>query len=157
MIMDSLDHIHRYTLLTPQIQEAMDWLASHDITQMEPGLYQIDGERLMVKVQHYTTVPKEERALEYHRRYIDLQCEIQGNEMFGVCRLSDLTDPGEYLPERDVAFPSGSCHYLPLREGHFFLAFPGEVHQTKCLYQNTPAQVWKAIFKLTPPSGENGQ
>ena len=59
-------------------QQAMTWLAVNDITKMEPGLYRIDGERLMVKVQAYTTVPVEERTVEMHRRYIDLQCEIRG-------------------------------------------------------------------------------
>lgn len=151
MILDKLSNIDRYDALSPQIRQAMDWLADHDIAQMEPGLYQIDGSRLMVKVQHYHTVPKEERALEYHRRYIDLQCEIRGQERFGMCRTDDLTDPGEYLPERDISFPQGECsEFYPLKEGDFFMAFPGEVHQTKCLYQDSSDEVYKAIFKLTP-------
>lgn len=151
MILDKLSNLHRYESLSPQIRQAADWLANHNITQMEPGLYQIDGNRLMVKVQHYNTVPKEERALEYHRRYIDLQCEIRGQERFGMCREEDLTDPGEYLPDRDICFPQGTCpHDYPLHEGDFFMAFPGEIHQTKCLFQDTSDEVYKAIFKLTP-------
>ena len=152
MILDKLSNIERYYAISPQIKQAMEWLAANDITKMEPGLYHVDGERLMVKVQQYTTVPAEERALEMHRRYIDLQCEIRGREMFGMCREEELTAPGEYMPDRDICFPEGKCHYYPLREGDFFLAFPGEVHQTKCLYEGEAAKVNKAIFKLTPPA-----
>ena len=156
MILDKLSNISRYESLSPQIRQAMDWLTSHDITKMEPGTYQIDGTRLMVKVQHYHTVPREERALEYHLRYIDLQCEIRGQERFGMCSQTDLSDPGEYLPERDISFPAGKCSdFYPLREGHFFMAFPGEVHQTKCLFQDSPDEVYKAIFKLTPTNPQN--
>lgn len=151
MILDKLSNVSRYTPLFPQIPQAMDWLAAHDITKMEPGTYQIDGSRLMVKVQHYHTVPQAERALEYHRRYIDLQCEIRGQERFGMCSKAELTNPGEYLPDRDVCFPTGTCsHFFPLREGHFFIAFPEEIHQTKCLFQDSSDEVYKAIFKLLP-------
>lgn len=150
MILDKLSNLCRYEFLSPQIHQVTDWLTQHDITQMKPGLYEIDGTRLMVKVQHYHTVPQEERALEYHRQYIDLQCEIRGQERFGMCRLEDLDDPGTYLPERDISFPQGMCHETyPLRQGDFFMAFPGEVHQTKCLYGEHPDEVYKAIFKLT--------
>ena len=151
MILDKLCNISRYEPLFPQIRHAMDWLATHDITKLEPGTYQIDGPRLMVKVQHYHTVPQTERALEYHRRYIDLQCQLHGQETFGMCSPSDLTAPGEYLPDRDVCFPTGKCSdFFPLREGHFFIAFPEEIHQTKCLMENRSSEVYKAIFKLLP-------
>lgn len=152
MILDKLSHIERYYSISPQIEQAMNWLKENDVFTMPTGLHVIDGEKLKVKVQRYTTGPAETKMLEVHDKYIDIQCVLKGNEMFGLCRREDLIAPGEYIPDRDISFPEGFTRYYPLDEGSFFMAWPGEAHRTKCFYNGQPSDIVKAIFKILPPT-----
>lgn len=152
MITDLLTHIDRYYSISPRIKDAMDWLSAHDLSTYPIGLHRIDGDLLMVKVQRYETGPADTKELEVHSKYIDIQCVLRGNEMFGFCRAEDLTDTGIYMPERDISFPKGPVTYFPLVEGSFFIVWPGEAHRTKCYYNGSPSQITKAIFKILPPT-----
>ncbi len=152
MILDKLSHIERYYSISPRIAQAMAWLKENDVFTMPTGLHVIDGDALKVKVQRYATGPAETKLLEVHDRYIDIQCVLKGNEMFGLCRREDLIAPGEYIPERDISFPEGFTLYYPLTEGSFFMAWPGEAHRTKCFYNGQTSEIVKAIFKILPPT-----
>ena len=147
MIIDRIERLPRYFSLHPRIETAFQWLRSNNVCAITPGYYSIQGEDIKVKIQRYTTVPTPERKIEVHSRYMDIQCMIRGNERFGYLPPERIEQPGIYDLERDIAFPDGTCDYLTLAEGSFFIAFPGEAHQTKCM-RNRPEQVVKAILKI---------
>ena len=55
-------------------------------------------------MQSYDTRPTEECKLESHRKYIDIQVMISGEESMDIADISRLTLKEEYNEEKDVMF-----------------------------------------------------
>ena len=61
--------------------EAYEFLSKALSEGCENGRYELSG-GAYANVSTYKTAPKEEKAFEAHRKYIDIQMIIRGNEIF---------------------------------------------------------------------------
>lgn len=148
MILDSLSRASLYRSLSPGIAAGLDWLASFD-PATENGRYAIDGDRLYAVVQRYDTRPATEKRFETHRRYIDIQYVVSGQERILHAPLEALEVSEPHDPDRDVAFyhdPSASSSFL-LLPGDFTLLFPGDGHKPGCMAGGRDA-VTKVVLKV---------
>ena len=84
MIFDSLKNIRNYEGLG-RVSEALRFAATTDFSAMECGKYQLDGDAIYYMVQEYET--HEARDPEAHRKYIDIQCILEGVETVVVRRV----------------------------------------------------------------------
>ena len=85
-------------------------------------------------------------AFEYHRRYADLQIDLNGSEHLGWA--SEDTEQGEFDEENDFGLRTGPEHCgMTLGGGRFAVFFPGELHKPSC---KTPGcgHVRKAVVKI---------
>ena len=80
MIVDSFDYIACYKGLHPNLDKAIDWLNSHTLDALENGKTIIDGENVFVNVMDADLRDADGAAFEYHRRYADLQIDLNGSE-----------------------------------------------------------------------------
>ena len=141
-------------LYAPVIQKAMDWLQSHDLSALPTGRQEIDGDKLYVMVNEYTSEPKEKRRAEAHRKYVDVQYIAKGTEIIGYARLKDGYEVLEdKLAEKDVIFyknPADESDII-LSEGMFGIFFPWDVHRPNCAW-GEPGPIRKVILKISVDS-----
>ena len=87
-----------------------------------------------------------EKTFEAHRKFIDIQCVIKGQEIMGYSNISEVsTTKMEYDETRDVALYGGEYSTLILKDGDFAVFFPEDAHIP---FISNPDGHKKAVFKI---------
>ncbi|HEY5368305.1 MAG TPA: YhcH/YjgK/YiaL family protein [Hanamia sp.] len=108
--------------------EAFAFLKNHDLSKLAPGKYPIDGDNVYASVTEDSTKDYDKSKWESHRKYIDLQYVISGEEKIGVTPVADVKVTEPYNAEKDVAHYSGPGKLYEAKPGTFFIFFPGTAH-----------------------------
>lgn len=147
MILDSLKNKEQYESLHPRFRRVFDYIDTHDLASMEPGRYDIDGDKIFVMVQELELRPYEQARLELHRKYIDIQLVLNDNEEhFGWSEKRDcLTPESEFDTTKDIQLfvDKPQCVYT-VRRGQFSILFPEDGHAPML----GEGMVKKCIFKI---------
>jgi biofilm protein TabA len=146
MIFDLLTNAHLYAGLGPRIVLGFDFLAGTDLLALPTGRHEIDGDRVFALVSSYEPKPLSAGKWEAHRRYLDLQYVATGVERFGIVPI-DRLDSGEYIPEKDITWLTGSGDFVTLGSGQFVIVWPGEAHMPG-LDSGVPGTVRKIVVKI---------
>lgn len=151
MIVDTLDNAAQYTHLGVRISKALQHLVDTDFSQLEVGNYELEGKDLFVIVNDYETKPREAEPFEVHRRYIDVQYVVSGEEEFGYLPLADQIPSKPYFEKHDYAeydYESNKADaaFIPLKAGMFALFFPQDMHMPGT--SATPKAVRKVVVKV---------
>jgi YhcH/YjgK/YiaL family protein len=109
--------------------EAFNFLKNHDLSELAPGKYPIDGDNVYASVTEDPTKDYDKTAWESHRKYVDLQYVISGEEKIGVSPVAKVKVTEPYDEEKDAAHYSGDGKIYLARPGTFFLFFPGTAHR----------------------------
>lgn len=148
MIYDHISNIATYRDLSPNIALGLDFLK-----QMNPdiavGVYQINQEVKAI-VSEYTTEECNENGYEAHRKNIDIQYLIKGEEKISCLPLEYLKETKTYDEEIDAAFyveRGIKPQDLFLGNGYFAILFPQDGHMPQ-LCVNTPRIVKKVVVKV---------
>ena len=131
MILDTISSAERYYSLHPLMQMFFDYLRTHDLTKVAPGRIVLEGDRLFLNVADSKKQPREERKLEAHRKYIDIQVPLTANETVGWRPLEslDMAPDIAYDEQRDIVFyRQPSSAYIPVAQGQFYLMLPNDAH-----------------------------
>lgn len=137
--------------LTPELQEAVKYIAETDFSNMENGKYELKGKELFAMVNTYATEPKEERRAERHNKYIDVQYVAQGLETIWYIPLEDeMTMTEDRLEKDDVCFydDPAEASSVTLLEGDFCILFPWELHRPNCATGGVACNVQKVVVKV---------
>lgn len=156
MIVDRLGMRSRYAAMHPLFPRALAFLTEFDPT-LPDGRIPLDDERLFATVSSYDTSPATGRPFEAHRRYIDIQCLLQGRERILHAPVDQLEPLDEYVEEADVALcadPPASSSVL-MRPGDFCILFPGDAHKSACMAGGRDA-VRKILVKVAVEGGRGG-
>jgi YhcH/YjgK/YiaL family protein len=133
-----------------RLDQALAWLKNLRNPPPE-GRVEIDGERLFASFSAYATSPREQRRFEAHRKYIDIQMVLEGEEAIDVSLENDLVPLETYNPERDVAFfespPAHLYSPLAMKPGRVAVFFPRDAHRPGCNLHGG-SQVRKVIMKV---------
>lgn len=135
----------------PVIRKALDYLRSADLSEMGPGTYPIEGESMFVMIQEPVTEAKESRKPESHRRYIDIQYLLEGEERILVTRRSGKEAVTEdLLDAKDVMFYGDLSHDVDivLQPGMYAVFFPSDIHRPCCSVR-TDMPIRKAVVKIS--------
>ena len=113
------------------------------------GRWQPEGAGWFCTIGVNDTAPAVTRHTEYHRRWLDLQVVLAGEEIIRY----DVADAREMPAEErkpDLWFVAQPQlrQQLHLQAGDFAIFAPGEAHQALCAVDDRPAQVRKAVFKV---------
>ena len=158
MIIANITDREHYYSLHPKMKQLWDYILTHDLANSPTGRINIDGDRLFVNVDDSEMSPKEERPLEVHRRYIDVQYMISGREKIRVTSPDGLTETEAYHADGDYELFAMSDDYtvLDMKEGDFAILFPGEPHAPGVRYDGETAEtVGKVVVKVTRPAGSS--
>src|SRR5581483_8700068 len=130
MVLDKLPNWPRYALLHPGFEAAFRWLTEAQLAELPTGKHPIDGDRLYVLINRDPARGRDGAKLESHRRYIDIQLTVSGDEEIGWSPLADAGPPeADYSPERDVAFYLARPQtWLATPRGTFAIFYPEDAH-----------------------------
>lgn len=147
MIYDSLSNISTYKDLSQDIYSGLLFLqqASQDLA---PGTYQISP-RVKAIVSEYETKVKNEVGYEAHRKNIDIQYLLKGEERVACLPLEKLKETKPYSEEKDAAFFTASTKpiEMTLGDGFFAIFFPQDGHMPQ-LSVDRQMMVKKVVVKV---------
>jgi YhcH/YjgK/YiaL family protein len=146
MTIDQTANLHRYLPLGPRIARALEFLRRTNLTSLEPGRHELDGDRLYALVSEYVSKRPEEGRWEAHRRYIDLQCVASGRERIGYAPVGRLA-PEPYDDVKDMMWLTGAGEFLTLGPGEFMLLWPGDAHMPG-IAVDEPQPIKKVVVKI---------
>ena len=149
MIYDKIDNIVFYKGLSPNIALGLDFLK-----QMKPdtpvGEYQINH-RVKAIVSEYETKLENEYGYEAHRKNIDIQYLLSGEERIACLPIERLNETKAYNEESDAAFYAADLNlqpsYLSLLPGYFAVFFPQDGHLSQLCIDKL-MKVKKVVIKV---------
>jgi len=147
MIYDSLSNIELYKGLSADIYEGLKFLKNAD-AGIASGVYQINS-RVKAIVSEYETKAENEYGYEAHKKYIDIQCTLKGQERVACLPIERMREEMAYSEEKDAAFYSASVspQEMTIGDGYFAVFFPQDGHMPQ-LCVKEPAVVKKVVVKV---------
>ena len=130
MILSTLSQSDRYVTLHPLFERAFEYIRDTDLLSLAPGRYPIVGDDLFAIVANVPERTCAEAKLECHRRYIDIQLELEGVDEMGWKALTDCTQPvSDYSAEKDIQFfHDAPVTWIATPPGAFCVFFPEDAH-----------------------------
>ncbi len=126
MIFDTLDNIKNYEGLD-RVYTALKFLEQTDFSKVDLGRYELDGDNIFYMVQSYETDP-DKTISEAHKKYIDIQFMVDGEEIVGIAPISCDKKETEAKPENDVWFYECKTEPLTLFANSFMVLYPNDLH-----------------------------
>lgn len=135
-------------------QTAFDYLSniqieSFDIKDGECIKEMINDEMFVLK-QAYITKNREDCFFESHKKYIDIQYMLKGEEIMDVCNLEDLEILKDYDDKTDFIKYKGkekNISSLLIKENELAIFYPQDAHQP-CIKTNQNKLIYKAVIKI---------
>ena len=128
MIIDKIENSNLYKCLGKRIEKAFEYIHNTDLKNIKPGKYEIDGENIFALINEYKTKSESEGKLEAHKKYIDVQFVINGEELMGYAPLGGQRVLEPYKEENDIMFLTGDKSFTKVSSGMFAIFFPEDVH-----------------------------
>ncbi len=127
-----------------------EFLEKNDLASLSPGRHDIEGDSLYAMVQKASSRAPQEGKFESHRKYIDIQCLVSGEEIIGVTPVEKLAVATPYDEKKDVAFYAFPAKYDQLRmlPGDFVVLFPEDGHLPLC-HSGGPHELFKVVLKVS--------
>lgn len=149
MIADSIQNSSLYPF-GPAWEAAFELLETLT-PDSETGKRLIQGNDLFANVDCYKTRFPADARLEAHRKYVDIQVLLSGEEIIEFFPRNGLTVSEPYKPERDVEFygnPAKEHARVILKPGQFVVFFPEDAHMPCIMTGTSPEPVKKVVFKI---------
>lgn len=129
MIMDAIARGTAYAALHPGFATAFAFLREKDLGALADGRYDLDGDRVYVLVMTVDGRGQAGAKFEAHRRYIDIQAVVSGNEVMGWSPVAACRQPLPFDAAKDVGFYADApASWVTVPAGSFAVFFPEDVH-----------------------------
>ncbi len=150
MIVTDLRHIEHQVPMTPALKKALAFLCRQDVPGFPDGKAEIDGDRVYAIIQRYETIKTDAPKFEFHRKYIDLQYIVSGEETIGWAPTESMTITEAYNADKDICFgkvAAGTWTPVHLQAGQLTVLRPEDGHAPK-LACGAPSPVMKIVVKI---------
>ena len=147
-----IERNNRVTADTDELQqrcmEAVEYLSQLKEEELTIGRHDVN-EGFFYSVQEYETDGNVEKPYESHRKIIDIQMLISGEEMMQVTDISGLQVCSEYDVNNDCILyhPSDNAAGTILRPGSVMILYPKDAHRSLRIGNQT-SEVKKIVGKL---------
>lgn len=131
------------------IQTALEWIAGHDIANMEPGTYELQGRDIYVNIQDLITKPIEECLPERHTNYLDIQYVVSGVERMGYAPYTGRETVQWDMQDKDITIYRDleNENFVDVAPGGYCIFFSDSIHRP-CCAAGSPGSVRKAVAKI---------
>lgn len=125
---------------------ALEFIAGHDLNEMENGKHILDGDNLFVNIVDSKLKTPQEARLEVHNVYIDIQVPLSKAESYGVKPRSEARGPeGDFNTEKDILFYADKdWQTITVDKGQPITFDPDTAHAPLI----GEGEIHKAIFKV---------
>lgn len=147
MVYDSLQNIEQYKGLSADIYEGLVFLKNAD-PMISKGVYQINP-RVKAIVSEYQTKMVNEHGYEAHKRFIDIQCCLIGEEKVCCLPIEKLRETEPYDSEKEAAFYAAEekPQEMIIGNDYFAIFYPQDGHMPQ-LCIDEPNLVKKIVVKV---------
>ena len=147
MVYDKSDNIETYKGLSEDIYDGLKFL-KNATPDLDCGVHEINP-RVKAIVSEYETKAVNENGYEAHKKFIDIQYLLKGEEKNCCLPIEKLTAIKPYKEEIDAAFYEAKipAQELMLGDGYFAIYWPQDGHMP-CLSVNNSKNVKKIVVKI---------
>ncbi|MDB2160654.1 YhcH/YjgK/YiaL family protein [Clostridium butyricum] len=115
------------------IQKAIQYLKENDLVNAVPGIYELDGDNMILQILDVETTERCNLRPEVHETYIDVQFLAKGKELIGCYPdMGDNEVDENLLETRDLIFYKNNENaretHLEMEEGSYAVFYPHDVH-----------------------------
>ena len=142
MIYDKLENVHRYKELFPEL---INYLKINSLDLINLGKHNI-SETLFALVMEYKTNSNDIDILENHKKYIDFQIILSGNEKVSLANSYDLVHK-QYDKGEDYELVKTAPYFIEFNTGYFMVFYPNEYHRPGMTIDQEE-NVKKVVFKI---------
>ncbi len=149
MIIDSIKNAHKYYSVHPSFKKAFEALAEIDDNTPDERIT-VDGDNIFINLGEYVNKNIDECLYESHKKYIDIQYVLKGEEYIDICDEKILKVTNDRLDTDDIAFFENTEKFsrADLAEGIFVVIFPGEAHKPMIAPDGKGIKTRKAVAKI---------
>lgn len=154
MIHDTLQMAPRCVQWLPHTAIAFDFIRQNAGPGLKDGRHEIDGERCFAIANSYETRDPVIFHPEAHRKYMDVQYLVAGQETIYWTPLEQVGPATqEYDAVKDIIFYQRTNRGRPftLSQGDFAIFLPDDAHQPGCHVGAAPGRVQKVVVKVLVP------
>lgn len=134
MIITDFTTVNTYKGLSKNLDIALEYLKNVDMDSLQDGKTLIAGEDVYSIVSTYATREHQESQYEIHKKYMDIQCMIAGEEMICCSDKSTLEVINEYNEMTDKQNLKGDFDevILYLNPNKVVIFYPQDAHKACC-------------------------
>lgn len=129
MILDDINNIDSYRGISKYMDLAIEYIMYNNIEILPVGKHKIVGDDVFALVQEYETKPITDNVLESHKKYIDIQYVVSGEELIGYAPVEKLKIYKEYDDDNDYMLYEGNYELHKISNGRFAIYFPHDGHK----------------------------
>ena len=132
------------------IQRAIQYAVSTDFSKLEDGRYVIDGDKMFANLFHLTSKPLEGTHPELHRKYIDVQYWLSGEELCGFAPAVGAERRVEERDDEDICLYDSvrDESFLHARQGCYAVFFPDDAHRPGVAVDGGELTYRKVVVKV---------
>lgn len=147
MIFDALDNLQMYAAVRPEFADIQAFISTTDLPALPDGKHPINDHGAYASVNEYYTKSIEDSFIECHRKYIDVQIIVQGEEKIGVTHKQFCVEQ-PYDDENDLQKLTGRVDFITLVPGLFAVFSPHDAHEPGVKSGTEAVAVKKIVFKI---------
>lgn len=149
MILDKIENLKMYKPVLDSADKIYDFICDFIKAPKENGRYELDGKDLYANIDSYETKPENGALFEAHKKYIDLQVIMTGEEKIGWASPDALKPDGDFNEEKDIGFFNGAeDSWITVKNGNFVILFPEDAHKPCITVDGNSKFVKKIVFKI---------
>lgn len=147
MIFDNVRNIEFYYPFSKALKDSFDFIRRQEFSFQDPQTHKIGTEGIFAIPQQYSPKQREDRFIECHRKYIDIQVMMAGMEYMGYANKNILSCSG-YDEEHDTELLTGTLTFLPFRKDYFAILFPQDAHMPGVKDRDSTKTAEKIVIKV---------
>ena len=147
MIFDELNNLQMYAALRPEFVDIEAFISTTDLSALPDGKYSINDQGAYASVNEYDTRSIEDSFIECHRKFIDVQIIVRGEEKIGVTHKQFCVEQ-PYDDGNDLQKLTGRVDFITLAPGLFAVFFPHDAHEPGVTSGTEAVAVKKIVFKI---------
>lgn len=147
MIYTKRKNLERYLGLSANLDTAIRYLQTADLSTLTKGRNEIDGDQVFVNRFDYQTMAEDQAIWEGHIQYADIHVLLSGQEKIGVTNVEMLTETVRKTEDDFVGFEGDVQSWFPMTTEDILIVYPEDIHKVKVIHGESTL-VEKACFKV---------
>ena len=151
MIKETLIYPLETLELPAHVKRALASIEKIDFSSIKEGEYMLDDGSKLILSTYETQLLEKQVRVEGHKKFIDIQMILEGEETIGVLSADQIENKSEYDETNDIwtaEIDAEKVEFIDLKKGEFLVLFPMDAHAPQLAARNVPAPVKKGVIKV---------